>query len=40
LAERLDIPQEVWDKTLEERIPERLLELNRQAFREGRQRGQ
>ena len=40
LAERLDIPQEVWDKTLEERIPERLLELNRKAFREGRQRGQ
>jgi len=40
LAERLDIPHEVWDKTLEERIPERLLELNRKAFREGRQRGQ
>ncbi len=39
LAERLDIPHAVWEKTLEERIPERLLELNRKAFAEGRQRG-
>ena len=37
LAERLEIPDEIWDKTLEERIPERLLELNRKAFEAGRE---
>ncbi|UCC73642.1 MAG: indolepyruvate oxidoreductase subunit beta [Gemmatimonadota bacterium] len=37
LAESLDIPQEVWDKTLQDRIPERLLSLNQQAFAAGRQ---
>jgi indolepyruvate ferredoxin oxidoreductase beta subunit len=35
LASYLDIPQAVWDETLEGRIPERLLELNRKAFSAG-----
>ena len=35
LATRLDIPEEVWEKTLEERIPPRLLELNQKAFAAG-----
>jgi Pyruvate/2-oxoacid:ferredoxin oxidoreductase gamma subunit len=35
LATRLDIPREVWLATLEERIPDQLLELNRQAFAAG-----
>jgi indolepyruvate ferredoxin oxidoreductase beta subunit len=35
LAAHLDIPQEVWDATLAERIPDRLLELNRKAFAAG-----
>ncbi|UCG88966.1 MAG: 2-oxoacid:acceptor oxidoreductase family protein [Gemmatimonadota bacterium] len=39
LAEQLDIPDEIWDKTLEGRIPEGLLELNRKAFAMGRERG-
>jgi indolepyruvate ferredoxin oxidoreductase beta subunit len=39
LAERLAIPAAIWDKTLEDRIPDRLLELNRKAFKEGRERG-
>ena len=37
LAGHLDIPQEVWDRTLEERIPARLLELNRKAFAAGQE---
>ncbi|MBT8398071.1 MAG: indolepyruvate oxidoreductase subunit beta [Gemmatimonadetes bacterium] len=37
LAAHLDIPGEVWDKTLEERIPPRLLELNQKAFAAGRE---
>jgi len=40
LAEHLDLPDQVWEKTLQQRIPEKLLELNRKAFGEGRQRGQ
>jgi len=36
LAEYLDIPDEVWEKTLRDRIPERFLELNQKAFRAGR----
>jgi len=35
LAAHLDIPRAVWDRTLEERIPPRLLELNRKAFAAG-----
>lgn len=36
LAERLDIPLDVWDQVLRERIPERLQSLNLQAFAAGR----
>ncbi|UCF18197.1 MAG: indolepyruvate oxidoreductase subunit beta [Gemmatimonadota bacterium] len=36
LAESLDIPLEVWEATLRERIPERLLSLNQRAFAAGR----
>jgi indolepyruvate ferredoxin oxidoreductase beta subunit len=39
LSTRLDIPGEVWTRTLEERIPPRLLELNRQAFARGMELG-
>ena len=35
LATRLKIPEAVWAETLEERIPPRLLELNRKAFLAG-----
>ena len=35
LATHLDIPGEVWEKTLEKRVPEKLLELNRKAFAAG-----
>jgi len=37
LANHLDIPIEVWEKTLVGRIPERLLELNQKAFAAGRE---
>jgi indolepyruvate ferredoxin oxidoreductase beta subunit len=37
LSTRLDIPAEVWARTLEERIPRKLLELNRKAFAAGRE---
>ncbi len=37
LAASLSIPDEVWDNTLQERIPERLRSLNQQAFAAGRQ---
>jgi indolepyruvate ferredoxin oxidoreductase beta subunit len=36
LAAHLDIPMEIWDGTLERRIPSKLLTLNRQAFAAGR----
>ena len=39
LSQRLQIPQATWGKTLEDRIPARLLELNKRAFEEGRQSG-
>jgi indolepyruvate ferredoxin oxidoreductase beta subunit len=39
LAEHLDILDETWDKTLRDRIPGKLLELNRKAFAAGRQQG-
>jgi indolepyruvate ferredoxin oxidoreductase beta subunit len=35
LAGHLDIPDQVWKKTLEERIPDRLLPLNQRAFAAG-----
>ena len=37
LASRLDIPLEVWGRTLEDRIPPQLLELNQRAFEAGRE---
>jgi indolepyruvate ferredoxin oxidoreductase beta subunit len=37
LSASLDIPQETWESTLQERIPEKLLPLNQQAFAAGRQ---
>lgn len=37
LAEFLDIPGGFWERILKERIPERLLSLNQQAFAAGRQ---
>lgn len=36
LAESLDIPEGVWEATLQERIPARLLTLNRAAWERGR----
>lgn len=35
LSRLLDIPTDVWERTLTGRIPDRLLELNRRAFSEG-----
>ncbi len=35
LSRFLDIPREVWDKTLVERIPKKFLEVNQRAFVEG-----
>ena len=37
LAELLDLPDEVWDRILRERIPERLLDLNQRAFAAARE---
>lgn len=37
LSEQLDIPQAIWEDTLQQRIPERLSALNQQAFAAGRQ---
>ena len=37
LAELLEIPDEVWNKILETRIPEKFRELNRAAFAAGRE---
>ena len=33
----LNIPQETWEATLEDRLPARLVEINRQAFAQGMQ---
>lgn len=37
LSTHMDIPGEVWHKTLEDRVPEKLLELNREAFAAGQE---
>jgi indolepyruvate ferredoxin oxidoreductase beta subunit len=37
LAGHLEIPQDVWTRTLEERIPAKLLDLNRKAFSAGQE---
>jgi indolepyruvate ferredoxin oxidoreductase, beta subunit len=36
LAELLEIPDDVWNQTLDNRIPERFLSLNQEAFKAGR----
>ena len=36
LAELLEIPDDVWNQTLDTRIPERFLSLNQEAFKAGR----
>ena len=36
LAELLEIPDDVWNQTLDSRIPERFLSLNQEAFKAGR----
>jgi indolepyruvate ferredoxin oxidoreductase beta subunit len=36
LAELLEIPDDVWNQTLDSRIPERFLRLNQEAFKAGR----
>ena len=37
LAVELDIPDEIWEQTIEQRIPERFLRLNQAAFAAGRE---
>jgi len=37
LAEKLEIPSEIWEQTIDQRIPERFLSLNRAAFAAGRE---
>jgi indolepyruvate ferredoxin oxidoreductase beta subunit len=39
LSTYLDLPEDVWTKTLEQRVPSRLLPLNRKAFALGRKLG-
>jgi len=35
LAEKLEIPNEIWEQTINQRIPERFLSLNQAAFAAG-----
>ncbi len=37
LAEKLEIPNEIWEQTINQRIPERFLSLNQAAFTAGRE---
>jgi indolepyruvate ferredoxin oxidoreductase beta subunit len=37
LAEKLEIPDEIWEQIIDERIPERFLSLNHAAFAAGRE---
>jgi indolepyruvate ferredoxin oxidoreductase beta subunit len=37
LAEKLEIPSEIWEQTIDQRIPERFLSLNQAAFAAGRE---
>jgi indolepyruvate ferredoxin oxidoreductase beta subunit len=39
LSQHLDIPQDVWEQTLRERIPERYLAINQEAFAAGAELG-
>ncbi len=36
LSSFLDVPEETWQKVIERRVPQRYLELNLRAFKEGR----
>ncbi len=36
LSTMLEVPEEVWEKVIERHVPQRHLELNLRAFREGR----
>lgn len=36
LSKELDVAQEIWQEVIEERVPKRALEINRQAFLAGR----
>ncbi len=36
LSSLLDVPDETWQKVIERRVPQRYLELNLRAFREGK----
>ena len=37
LSKRMDIPEEAWIKAIEETVPAKFLELNKKAFRLGRE---
>ena len=37
LSTRLDVPKDTWLHVIEEHVPPRFVELNRQAFSRGRQ---
>jgi indolepyruvate ferredoxin oxidoreductase beta subunit len=39
LSRHMDFPQDTWQKALEESVPAKLLALNREAFRLGREAG-
>jgi indolepyruvate ferredoxin oxidoreductase beta subunit len=34
-----DVPPDIWPQVVEERVPERFIEVNRQAFEAGRRAG-
>ena len=36
LSKHLDVPEEIWLKTIEARVPKKTSELNREAFQRGR----
>jgi len=37
LSTLLDVPQSIWLEVIEKRVPARYVELNRSAFRRGRE---
>ena len=37
LSSLLDVPESTWLEVIEQRVPARYMELNRQAFRRGRE---
>jgi Pyruvate/2-oxoacid:ferredoxin oxidoreductase gamma subunit len=36
MSKHMDIPEEVWDKSIKEVFPEKLQRINREAFESGR----